>query len=88
MVQVLRWHLSKHEVAIYNTAYTGIWVVDHDTCLDATKAPLGNYISKRSGEDHTLSKRDYYYSGSYNDYEGGYYQLNRIGAFRSEVYLA
>ncbi|KAI1414300.1 hypothetical protein F5Y13DRAFT_188400 [Hypoxylon sp. FL1857] len=75
--------------AIYNTEHAGTWVVDHDTCLRAMKAPLGNHATKRDGEDYVwLGKRDYCYGTKHNDYEGGYYEISKIGAFGSEVYAS
>ena len=52
------------------------------------KAPLGDHISEWSKENNVLSKRDCCYGASNNGYEGGYYEVNGIGAFGSEVYLA
>lgn len=72
-------------VAIYNTQKSDTYVVDHDTCLRAMKAPLGSHAVKRDGHIQ-LSKRDNCYGKTHNDYEGGYYQVNGIGAFGSEVY--
>ncbi|CAJ2506457.1 Uu.00g005870.m01.CDS01 [Anthostomella pinea] len=73
--------------AIYNTDREGSYVVDHDTCLRAMKGPLGSHITKRDGKDYVLfEKRDNCYGTKHNDYEGGYYKVDGIGAFGSEVY--
>ncbi|KAI1179825.1 hypothetical protein F4777DRAFT_401181 [Nemania sp. FL0916] len=77
--------------AIYNTEHDGSWVVDHDTCLKAMKAPLGDHAPKmkRDGKEYfQLTKRDNCYGKDHNDYEGGYYKIDSIGAFGSEVYAA
>ncbi|XXH02556.1 hypothetical protein Hte_008933 [Hypoxylon texense] len=76
--------------AIYNTERDGTYVVDHDTCLSAMKAPLGNNIKRTiNGEEHVqLGKRDNCYGKKHKDYEGGYYKIDGIGAFGSEVYAA
>ncbi|OTA94371.1 hypothetical protein M434DRAFT_29992 [Hypoxylon sp. CO27-5] len=75
--------------AIYNTEHAGTWVVEHDTCLRAMKAPLGSHATKRDGKDYVwLGKRDNCYGTKHNDYEGGYYKIDTIGAFGSEVYAA
>ncbi|KAI0834149.1 hypothetical protein F5Y06DRAFT_300859 [Hypoxylon sp. FL0890] len=75
--------------AIYNTEHAGTWVVDHETCLRAMMAPLGSHAPKRDGEDYVwLGKRDNCYGKKHNDYEGGYYKIDTIGAFGSEVYAA
>ncbi|KAL8950647.1 MAG: hypothetical protein Q9222_003331 [Ikaeria aurantiellina] len=74
--------------AIYNTLHTGSYVVDHDTCVRAMKGPLGNNAVKSKRRDNLLSKRDYCYGSDHKDYEGGYYEVNGIGAFGSEVYAA
>ena len=75
-------------VAIYNTERQGTWRVDYDTCFRAMKAPLGNHLPKRDGEGNVLSKRDDCWGSKHNDYEGGYYKIDAIGAFGSEVYAA
>ncbi|KAI1501828.1 hypothetical protein F5X99DRAFT_428071 [Biscogniauxia marginata] len=76
--------------AIYNTEREGTYVVDHDTCFRAMKAPLGSHATKkRDGENYVwLGKRDNCYGSKHNDYEGGYYKIDGIGAFGSEVYAA
>ncbi|KAI0405235.1 hypothetical protein F4802DRAFT_189283 [Xylaria palmicola] len=76
--------------AIYNTEREGSYVVDHDTCLRAMKAPLGDHATKkREGREYVqLSRRDNCYGKKHNDYEGGYYKIDGIGAFGSEVYAA
>ena len=51
------------------------------------QAPLGGHTSKRS-EVSLLQKRDSCYGKDNNDYEGGYYKVNGIGSFGSEVYAA
>lgn len=51
------------------------------------KAPLGNHVSRRDGLV-TLAKRDNCYGSKHSDYEGGYYKIDGIGAFGSEVYAA
>ena len=71
-------------VAIYNTEHDGSWVVDHDTCLKAMQAPLGDHALTPSSEK--LAKRDNCYGSGHNDYEGGYYKIDGIGAFGSEMY--
>ncbi|KAL9044321.1 MAG: hypothetical protein Q9214_002534 [Letrouitia sp. 1 TL-2023] len=73
--------------AIYNTEKSGTWVVNHDTCLRAMKAPLGSHAVKRDGYVR-LIKRDNCWGSDHNDYEGGYYEVSDIGAFGSEVYGA
>ena len=70
-------------VAIYNTDRDGTYVVDHDTCLRAMKGPLGDHAPK--GHDE-LVKRDNCFGTKHNDYEGGYYKIDGLGAFGSEVY--
>ncbi|KAK7959367.1 uncharacterized protein PG986_004221 [Apiospora aurea] len=77
--------------AIYNTERDGTYVVDHDTCMKAMKAPLGSHAVKRGGDgqEHVyLGKRDDCYGKKHNDYEGGYWKVDGIGAFGSEVYAA
>ena len=69
-------------VAIYNTEREGTYVVDHDTCLRAMKGPLGNHATKRD----ELVKRSNCWGSKHNDYEGGYYKIDGLGAFGSEVY--
>ena len=51
-------------------------------------APLGSHAVKRDGHVQLLGKRDNCYGKKHNDYEGGYYEVNDIGAFGSEVYAA
>lgn len=51
------------------------------------KGPLGSHADKRDGHV-PLGKRDNCYGTKHNDYEGGYYQVDGIGAFGSEVYSA
>lgn len=50
------------------------------------KAPLGDHVHKRDGHVQLLGKRDDCWGHKHNDYEGGYYEVNNIGAFGSEVY--
>ncbi|KAL8794953.1 MAG: hypothetical protein Q9195_002535 [Heterodermia aff. obscurata] len=66
------------QVAIYNTERAGTYLVNSETCSSAMKAPLAKH----------LAKRDSCYGGDHNDYEGGYYRVDGIGAFGSEVYAA
>ena len=74
-------------VAIYNTERDGTYVVNHETCLRAMKGPLGNNVSKRELDSRSpLEKRDNCYGKDHRDYEGGYYKIDGIGAFGSEVY--
>ncbi|KAK8029565.1 hypothetical protein PG993_010856 [Apiospora rasikravindrae] len=77
--------------AIYNTEREGTYVVDHDTYLKPMKAPLGDHAAER-GEDREeyvyLGKRDECYGKKHGDYEGGYWKVDVIGAFGSEVYVA
>ena len=49
------------------------------------KGPLGSHAVKRDGHVR-LGKRDNCYGSKNNDYEGGYYEVDGIGAFGSEVY--
>ncbi|KAI1868477.1 uncharacterized protein JN550_006393 [Neoarthrinium moseri] len=82
---------GKLTFAIYNTEKSGTYAVDYATCARAMKAPLGNHISKRGedGEEYVyLGKRDNCYGKKHKDYEGGYYKVDGIGAFGSEVYAA
>ncbi|KAI0379831.1 hypothetical protein F5Y04DRAFT_282307 [Hypomontagnella monticulosa] len=75
--------------AIYNTERSPTYVVDHDTCLRAMKAPLGSHAVKRDGVEYVqLGKRDDCYGKKHHDYEGGYWKVDGIGAFGSEVYSA
>ena len=76
--------------AIFNTERDGTYIVDHDTCLRAMKAPLGsNAVKREDGEEHVyLGKRDECYGKKHKDYEGGYWKVDGIGAFGSEVYAA
>ncbi|KAI1178005.1 hypothetical protein F4777DRAFT_540179 [Nemania sp. FL0916] len=71
--------------AIYHTEGENTYNIDHDTCKRAMLAPLGNHLSKRDGD---LSKRDNCYGSDHHDYEGGYYKIDNVGAFGSEVYAA
>ena len=72
-------------VAIYNTEWAGFYPVDYDDCLTAMEAPLGDHVSKRDSLV-TLTKRDNCWGEKHNDYKGGYYKIDGIGAFGSEVY--
>lgn len=75
--------------AIYNTEREGSYVVDRDSCLSAMKAPLGNRAVKRDGVEYVrLGKRDECWGHKNNDYEGGYWKVDGVGAFGSEVYAA
>ncbi|KAH9900214.1 hypothetical protein F4778DRAFT_792117 [Xylariomycetidae sp. FL2044] len=84
--------------AIYNTERSPTYVVDHDTCLRAMQAPLGSHAATpaarrtRRAADGTeyveLVKRDSCYGDKHDDYKGGYYKIDDIGAFGSEVYAA
>jgi hypothetical protein len=84
--------LTKHQpkpVAIYNTERAPTYLVDHETCLRAMKAPLGDHAVKRDANSTAyirLGKRDNCWGTKNNDYEGGYYKVDGIGAFGSEVY--
>ncbi|KAI1366809.1 hypothetical protein F5Y08DRAFT_350703 [Xylaria arbuscula] len=69
--------------AIYHTEGENTYNVDHDTCLRAMLAPLGDHVSKRDG---VIGRRDNCYGTKHNDYEGGYYKIDNVGAFGSEVY--
>ncbi|KAI2633333.1 hypothetical protein GGS21DRAFT_129008 [Xylaria nigripes] len=77
-------------LAIYNTERSETYVIDHKTCYDAMLAPLGDHVShKRDGKEYVqLGKRDNCYGTKNHDYEGGYYKVDSIGAFGSEVYAA
>ena len=57
--------------------------MDHDTCLRAMKGPLGDHAPTKRDE---LVKRDNCWGHKHNDYEGGYYKIDGLGAFGSEVY--
>lgn len=78
--------------AIYNLYRDGTYVVDHDTCLKAMQAPLGDHqVSpfKRDigGVEYIqIQKRENCYGKKHHDYEGGYYKIDDIGAFGSELY--
>jgi hypothetical protein len=48
------------------------------------KGPLGSHADGQG----KLRKRDNCYGEDNHDYEGGYYRVNGIGAFGSEVYKA
>ncbi|XXH00591.1 hypothetical protein Hte_006939 [Hypoxylon texense] len=77
--------------AIYNTERSPTYLVDHDTCLRAMKAPLGSHAVKRGAdgvEYVDLGRRDECYGKKHGDYEGGYWKVDGIGAFGSEVYAA
>ena len=51
------------------------------------QAPLGDHAAKPS-DGSKLIRRDNCYGSSNNDYEGGYYKIDGVGAFGSEVYAA
>ena len=52
------------------------------------ESPVGfSRISKRDGLV-ALTKRDDCYGTEHNDYEGGWYKFDGIGAFGTEVYGA
>ncbi|GFF52467.1 hypothetical protein IFM61606_06423 [Aspergillus udagawae] len=70
--------------AIYNTQYSDAWILNSDTCYNAMIAPLGNHAKR----DVSLGKRDNCWGSKHNDYEGGYYKVDKIGAFGSEVYAS
>lgn len=62
--------------------------------LEAQKSDtFMNFILIASGNRYPtgvqlFGKRDNCYGTKHNDYEGGYYEFNDIGAFGSEVYAA
>ncbi|KAI0968549.1 hypothetical protein F4678DRAFT_481785 [Xylaria arbuscula] len=75
--------------AIYNTARDPAYVVDHDTCYNAMIAPLKGHLTKRENSDELVKLRarnDGCWGSKNDDYQGGYYSVNGIGAFGSEVY--
>ena len=71
-------------VAIYNTAFAKEYPVDATTCYNAMVAPLGSHAKR--GLDNPLAKRDNCWGSNHNDYEGGYYKVDSIGSFGSEMY--
>ena len=50
------------------------------------QAPLGDHSDAPKHDE--LRKRDNCYGKNNNDYEGGYYEIDGIGAFGSEMYAA
>jgi hypothetical protein len=79
--------------AIYNLYQEGKYTVSHDQCFSAMQAPLGTHSkspAKRSVIDGVeyfqIDKRDNCWGHKHDDYEGGYYKIDTIGAFGSEVY--
>ena len=67
--------------AIYNTARSPVYVVSYETCWTAMLAPLKAYLKK----GHRGGKGDKCYGPQNDDYEGGYYFIDGVGAFGSEV---
>ncbi|KAL8949582.1 MAG: hypothetical protein Q9222_004318 [Ikaeria aurantiellina] len=77
-------------LAIYNQARSPSYVVNHDECLRAMQAPLGDHKEEPEKPRDELRKRrtDNCWGPKNDDYMGGYYYLNGIGSFGSEVYKA
>ncbi|KAI9712985.1 MAG: hypothetical protein M1812_006733 [Candelaria pacifica] len=74
-------------LAVYNQKQERSWTWNADTCYNAMIGPLGSH-AKRDVDDleGQVVKRDNCYGKNHNDYEGGYYSVDGIGAFGSEVY--
>jgi hypothetical protein len=66
--------------AIYNTARSPTYVVSFDSCWTAMLAPLVAFLNKGPG-----GNGDRCYGSKNNDYEGGYYSVDGVGVFGSEV---
>ena len=73
-------------VAVYNILSPGTHVVDHDTCLRALQGPLSTHAVAPPPGSRIAKWGNPCWGSTNNDYEGGYYQVNNIGAFGSEIY--
>ena len=60
-------------VAIYNTKMSPTYVVNHDDCV--------TYMLKQSNTDSKC------YGSKNKDTEGGYWKVDSVGLFGSEVYV-
>lgn len=77
---------------IYNTQHEGSYVVDAKSCIEYMEAPINQSKRKRDGVEYMYlpEKRDgdVCYGKKNDDYEGGYWKVDGVGAFGSEVYKA
>ncbi|PGG99434.1 hypothetical protein AJ80_09358 [Polytolypa hystricis UAMH7299] len=79
--------LAENFFIMYNTKHGKPYRLDFDTCFKAMKAPLGKNAHAKRGDSTliNLAKRDDCYGTKNHDYEGGWYEVNKVGAFGSVI---
>ncbi|KAF2435072.1 hypothetical protein EJ08DRAFT_656711 [Tothia fuscella] len=68
--------------AIYNYKYADFYNIDSASCYDAMVAPINAYKNNKKEQGNKC------FGAINSDYEGGYYYVDGVGAFGSEVHRA